>query len=192
MALTPEKEKRIAQMFLRDWSLDRISEWGVNAGWTREDAKRVLADRGWALDWNGRLQARFRARELAATAAPLKGLPRPSISECDLEHMLSVGTDHELVAIRRMAVKAQRALDELRRALVLQEEKDAEEVVRRRREEAQRAAEQADPKNWDHGKWGGYLQHKRHNVPVCPPCQVACDNYRPQAAERALAALQSA
>lgn len=177
MVLTPEKMERIAGMFVRGYPLDLISEWGVHDGWTRDEAKSVVEARGWSLDWSGRLARRYVERANTKAPAAL------SMGEAEVERMLAVGTDHEVVDIRRLAAKAQQACDALRRALVLQEEKDAEEVARRRALAAQRAAELADPSRINHGTWGGYLTHKVNNVPLTTGCgcQEACDAYQADA-----------
>src|SRR5687768_4353724 len=127
MTLTPAKRDRIEGAFIRGYSLDLISEWGVHEGWTRDEARQVVADREWSLDWSGRLLDRYRPQAQIDRMAPAG-------PQGDLEALLSVGLDHEQVAIRRAAVKAKVALDHLRNALVRQDERDAEEVVRLRRE----------------------------------------------------------
>lgn len=176
MPLNPEKISRIAGMFVRGYSLDLISEWGLHNGWDRDEAKSVVAAKGWALDWSGRLQPRYLAQE------KVSDVPPQAMGDAELERMIAVGVDHELVTIRRIAVKAQRACDDLRRALVLQEEKDAEEVANRRRTAAGRTAELADPGRIRHGTWGGYLMHRVHHIPVegCG-CDEARDAYRAEA-----------
>lgn len=135
--MKPEKAERIAEMLLKGFSLDLISEWGVRGGWTRDEVKSLINTKGWALDWEGRLQGRYRAEQAIKAVAY-----RASMADANIEYMISVGMDHAEVEIRRLAVKAQRAADELRRALLIQEEKDAEEVARRRRV---RDAERANP-----------------------------------------------
>lgn len=162
MTLTPSRFERVVGMFARGYSLDMISEWGITGGgWTRDEAKSVVAAKGWALDWSGRLQQRYMS-QAKIEKVPLKNTAQ-SAAEADLERMLTVGTDHELVEIRRLAVKAQRALDELRRALIIQEEKDAQAVVEYRRR-------LKDPARINHGSWGGYLTHKMNKIPTTPEC----------------------
>lgn len=176
-----DRADRIASMFLRGYSLDLISEWGVHNGWTREEAKAVVASRGWALDWSGRLQARYQA-QAAFQGVPEKGTP--PIGDADTDRMLAVGADHELAPIRKLAVKAQRAVDELRRALVLQEQRDAEEAGRRRRYEVQRNERRRAEHASQHGTWGGYLSHRFNKTVVCGPCEAARDDYKDRAAGR--------
>lgn len=173
--LTPEKVTKIEGMFVRGYSLDLISEWGVHQGWTREQAKAVVTERGWALDWSGRLQSRYRAQ------AAFDDLPERGdhlIGDADVERMLAVGVDHELPTIRQMAVKAQRAVDDLRRALVLQEQRDAEDAARQRLYEAERNASRRAVSAARHGTWGGYLTHKMNKTEVCVPCGAARDAYK--------------
>lgn len=152
MALTDSKRQRIAEMLLKGFSLNLISEWGVNGGWTRQDVEGVIKVKGWALDWEGRLQGRYRGDQAIKAVAY-----RASMADAQIEYMISVGMDHPEVEIRRFAVKAQRAADELRRALLIQEEKDAEEVARRRRV---RDAEQANPR-WPETDLRPYMEAER-------------------------------
>lgn len=179
MTVAPDKAGRIERMFVRGYSLDLISEWGIYQGWTREDARSVVAAKGWALDWSGRLQPRYRAQE-AFQEVPERGAA-PAGREPDLEALLSVGLDHEVATVKRLAVRAQRALDELRRALVLQEQRDAEEAARRRKyNAAQREQRRKDAAN-QHGTWGGYLTHRFHKTDPCGPCLAARDEFRTKA-----------
>jgi hypothetical protein len=173
MALTPGKVESIVGMFVRGYGIDSISEQGVYQGWTRDDVKAVVAMKEWALDWDGRLQQRYLSRE----RIPEITASRLGIAEADVERMVAVGTDHEVGDIRRLAAKAQRGIDELRRALIIQEEKDAEEVARRRRERAAADAERLDPTRREHGTWGTYLWEKINNLDVCPACALAGASY---------------
>lgn len=127
----PARASRIADMLTDGYSIDLISEWGLRSGWTRQDVKDVVAAKGWALDWEGRLQGRYRAQQA------IEQVPCRSIADADSDRLIMVGMDHDQVDIKRQAVKAQRAVDELRRALLIQEQKDMENVVRRRRERNQ-------------------------------------------------------
>ncbi len=139
MITEPRKIERIVKMLVDGWSLDRICEWGVRSGWKRSDVLEVIKAKGWALDWEGRLQGRYRGQQAIEAVAY-----RASMNDAEIERLIQVGTDHPEVEIRRAAIKAQRYVDELRRVLVIQEVKDVEEVARRRRA---RDAEQPDP-NW--------------------------------------------
>jgi hypothetical protein len=181
MALTPEKVEKIAGMFVRGYGLDAVSEQGAYHGWSREDARAVVAMKEWALDWDGRLQQRYLSRE----RIPETTMSRLGIAEVDIERMIAVGTDSEVSAIRRQAVKAQREIDGLRRLLIIQEEKDAEEVASRRRERAAYDAERLDPSRREHGSWGTYLWEKINNLPVCPECLLAGAAYKDVANPRA-------
>ena len=157
--MSTRKDERIVSLFQRGYSLDQISEYGVVSGWTREQAKQAAADAGLSLNWQGRI--------------------RTDDDGCyDFEELVAAGLDHAVVDIRRLAVKAQRARDDLRRALELQEEKDAEEVARRRAAQEKAAAERADPSNWAHGTWSGFIAHKTYKVPTCPECEAAADEKR--------------
>ena len=102
--LTMAKQVKIMGMFHAGFGLDYVSEQGVVEGWTRQQAKEIVAAEGYSLDWRGRLRDKRQS-----------GLG-------DDDELIAAGLDHELVDIRRLAVKAQRARDDLRRALELQEE----------------------------------------------------------------------
>jgi hypothetical protein len=162
----------IAQMFQQGFSLDAISERGLssNCKWTRLDATRVVRDNDWALDWSGRLQARFRL-----AASPVVADEKPSIGEADLERMLAVGIDHEVHLIRTRARKASEALDSLRTALVEQEETDRRNAAKRAEiramEVEQRQTQAAEEIN--HGEWSGYRVHILNGIPLCGPCEAA-------------------
>lgn len=110
------QDERITHLFRRGYSLDLVSEIGLLYGWTREEAKAVLAAKGWALDYSGRLQARY-----AKTA-----ITSPSVANADPERLLNAGVDHENPDVRRAASNAERALEKLRNALMRQEQKDSE------------------------------------------------------------------
>jgi hypothetical protein len=167
---------RIAALFRRGYSLDRISEMGTcrDKGWTRADAQRVVRDNDWSLDWAGRLQARFRLPE----DLPVSDITPTPVVEADLERMLAVGIDHEVFRIKQAARKAQDALDNLRDLLILQEKADAQAAaerayVRQMKDEQaeQRRAEALD--NIDHGSWSGYRIHILNGIPLCGPCEAA-------------------
>lgn len=191
MALTPEKKLRIERMFVRGYSLDMVSEWGVHQGWTREEARSVVEANGWALEWSGRLQARHRA-QAAFQAVPERGSAPATGREPDIEAMLSVGLDHEVATVKRLAVKAQRAVDELRRALVLQEARDAEEAARYRAYEANRRDQRREEAASQHGTWGGYLTHRFQKTDACGPCLAARDAYKAQAGSQSREATNQA
>lgn len=114
--MRPGHEDRIAHLFKRGHSLDLIAELGVMYGWTRIEAKRVLAAKGWALDWTGRLQPHL-MREAMPAGVPLV--------DADPERLLNAGVDHESPEVRKAAASAERALERLRNALVVQEARDA-------------------------------------------------------------------
>lgn len=119
--MRPGHDTRITHLFRRGHSLDLVSELGLLYGWTRADARRVLAENGWALDWAGRLQPRF-----------LKGaLPGSGVlaAQADPERLLNAGIDHEDPVIRRIALNAERAIEKLRTALIHRENEDAHEAV---------------------------------------------------------------
>lgn len=114
--LRPGQTERITHLFRRGYSLDLVSELGLANGWTREQARTVLAAQGWALDWTGRLQPQY----LKAT---VKG--SPSIATADPERILNAGIDHENHEIRRIAQNTERMIERLRTALLDQERRDA-------------------------------------------------------------------
>lgn len=115
--MRPGHEDRIAHLFKRGHSLDLIAELGLLYGWTRADALKVLRTKGWAMDWSGRLQQRFLAEPM-----PL-GVP---VAKADPERLLNAGIDHEVPEIRKAAMSAERAIEKLRNALMIQEARDAE------------------------------------------------------------------
>lgn len=114
--MRPGQDERITHLFRRGYSLDLVSELGLLYGWTRAEAKAVVAAKGWALDWAGRLQQRFIKERLNA----------PSVASADPERLLNAGVDHEDPDIRRAAHNAERMLEKLRNALMRREAKDAE------------------------------------------------------------------
>lgn len=118
--MRPGHDDRIAHLFKRGHSLDLVAELGLLYGWTRAEAKEVLADKGWALDWSGRLQERYMRRSIPG------GTP---VAHADPERLLNVGIDHEIPEIRRAAQSAERALEKLRSALMRQEVIDAEKAA---------------------------------------------------------------
>lgn len=120
--MRPGHDARIAHLFRRGSSLDLVAELGALYGWTRADARTVLAQRGWALTWNGRLQPQF-MREVMITE---------SIADAEPERLLNAGTDHEIAEIRKAARGVERALEKLRCELIAQEQRDAEEASRQR------------------------------------------------------------
>lgn len=115
--MRPGHEDRIAHLFKRGHSLDLVAELGLLYGWTRTEAKTVLLDKGWALDWSGRLQSRFMRQSMP---------PSPSVADADPERLLNAGVDHESIDVRKAALTAERALEKLRNALMAQEARDAE------------------------------------------------------------------
>ena len=121
--MRPGQDTRIANLFRRGNSLDLVSELGALYGWTRADAKAVVADRGWALTWSGRLQPQY-MREAMAVGE--------SLADANPERLLNAGVDHENADIRRAARGVERALEKLRTELLAQEARDvsAAEVVR--------------------------------------------------------------
>jgi hypothetical protein len=173
VTLDERKARAIEDMFREGHGLDLISEMGVHHGWTRDEARSVVGAKGWALDWAGRLQSRH--------LSPDK---RRMVINNDIDHMLAVGIDHELIQIRRLAAKAQNAVDALRRALLHQEAVDAEEAALARKREAEHAAELGDPATWEHGTWGSFLRHGQYGVPVCDACEAAAAEHRQEAHDR--------
>jgi hypothetical protein len=153
----------IKGMFLEGMTLDRISEEGVHRGWTRAEAQNVVRLNGWALDWTGRLQARYR------TGAG-KTIPP---SEASVEEALAASLDHEEIHIRRLAVKAQNAIEALRSALAQQEERDASA--------AEDMAFALDPASFRHGEWSGWITHVRRGIPVNG---CGCDKARDRRMQR--------
>lgn len=115
--LRPGQTERIAHLFRRGYSIDLVAELGVINGWTRADAKAVLAEQGWALDWTGRLQRQFASSDMPVT---------PSIAQADPERLLNAGIDHENPEIRKAALAAEKAVERLRGALMDQERRDAD------------------------------------------------------------------
>jgi hypothetical protein len=118
--MRPGQDARITHLFKRGYSLDLVSEFGLLYGWTRSDAKAVLAAQGWALDWHGRLQVQFLRQDIPNTATT------PSVAAADPELVLNAGIDHENGDIRRAAHAAERAIEKLRTLLMAQETLDAE------------------------------------------------------------------
>lgn len=114
--MRPGHDARIAHLFRRGSSLDLVAELGALYGWTRADAKEVLADRGWALTWNGRLQPQFMREAMASD---------PTIGEAEPERLLNAGIDHENIDVRKAARGVERALEKLRQELIAQEQRDA-------------------------------------------------------------------
>lgn len=119
--MRPGQDVRIAHLFRRGHSLDLVSELGLLYGWTREDAKTVLAMNGWALNWSGRLQPQY-----MRGAFPM-GV-ESSVALADPERLLNAGIDHEVTEIRKAAVGVERALEKLRSALLRKEEHDARQA----------------------------------------------------------------
>lgn len=126
--MRPGHDDRITNLFRRGNSMDLICELGALYGWTRADAKAVLAEHGWALTWNGRLQPQF----MRGNVAPVG----PSIADADPERLLNAGVDHEVTDIRKAAIAVERALEKLRLALLAQERIDADAAARRQAAEA--------------------------------------------------------
>jgi len=114
--LRPGQYERIVHLFRRGYSLDLVAELGLIHGWGREQAKAVVGEQGWALDWTGRLQPQY-------LASPVTG--SPSIEKADPERVLNAGIDHENTSVRAVARKAERAIEHLRLALMAQERRDA-------------------------------------------------------------------
>lgn len=156
-------------MFIQGYSLDLISEWGVHNGWTREEAKQIVEAKGWALDWSGRLQARYVAREKFGNV-PLAGALE-NIGDSSVEQMITVGNEHANREIRLAAVRAERALEDLRRILMLQEQKDAEAVAIQRLADEQKRQEEIG--NIKHGSWSGVISHSQYKTPLCDLCDAA-------------------
>jgi len=121
--MRPGQDARIAHLFHRGSSLDLVAELGLLYGWTRADAKAVLASHGWALTWNGRLQPQFMREPMAKVG--------PSIADADPERLLNAGVDHEVTDIRKAASAVERALEKLRMALLNQEQVDAANAAQR-------------------------------------------------------------
>lgn len=119
--MRPGHTERIAHLFRRGNSMDLVCELGALYGWTRADAKQVLATHGWALTWNGRLQPQF----MRGNVTPVG----PSIADADPERLLNAGVDHEVADIRKAAAGVERALEKLRSALMRQEVIDAEKAA---------------------------------------------------------------
>lgn len=120
--MRPGQEERILHLFTRGHSLDLVCELGALYGWTRAEAKAVLAKQGWSLDWSGRLQACHRTGNRPVW---------PTVAQADPERLLNAGIDHEDPDIRRVAVAAERAVERLRGALLRKERTDAEDAVAR-------------------------------------------------------------
>lgn len=119
--MRPGQQERIAHLFRRGFSLDLVSELGLTEGWTRDDAKAVLAELGWALDWSGRLQSRY-----------MDDVPSwPSVAIAEPERLLNAGIDHESVYVRKAAVAVEKAIEKLRKAMLHQEQVDAAEAAAR-------------------------------------------------------------
>ncbi len=158
--MKPEKAQRIARLFQDGWGLDRISELGLIDGWTRADARQVAIDRGWSLDWNGRLDPKFLGVEVDQSQ--------------DVMDMTQVGVDHEIPYIAELAKTCEKKIDQLRRALIRQEERDteySEDRERRRQEHVRRLHE--EPRTITHGSWSGYQTHNMTGTPLCGPCEAA-------------------
>jgi hypothetical protein len=117
---TKSIKTKVAELFMRGASLDRISEIGLHEGWTREQAKEVVIDRRWSLDWQGRLQPQYLAHHATDSAT----LSKP-LSEATAEEMLLVGLESADRSVRVNASLAQESIEALRRALFREQEKAA-------------------------------------------------------------------
>jgi len=114
--MRPGQDERIAHLFRRGHSLDLVSELGLLYGWTREEAKAVVAAQGWSLDWSGRLQLQHLKGSVGAW---------PTVANAEAERLLNVGIDHEVPEIRKVAMTAERAVERLRAALLNNEQSGA-------------------------------------------------------------------
>lgn len=131
------KPDRIANLFLRGYSVDLISELGIQEGWTRRDVKMVVTARCWALDFSGRLQPTYLKKDQLAVQV--------CVLEAQMEEVLNVALDHESPIIRDKARVVQEAMDDLRVALLHEEEQEAVRAVRRARVSEDRGQDQQAP-----------------------------------------------
>jgi hypothetical protein len=129
--LRPGQAERIAHLFRRGYSLDLVAELGLLYGWSRLQAKDVVASHGWALDYAGRLQPQF---------VQAKKPTWPTVADADSERLLNVGIDHEAVEVRKAAVAAEKAVEKLRSAMLRQEQRDANDAMASKREKAAETA----------------------------------------------------
>jgi DNA-binding NarL/FixJ family response regulator len=70
MTATPSREQRIARMFAEGHSLNFVAERGLQGGWTRLEAIRVVYANGWKLTGSGRL-------DRSNLPAPVLPKPKP-------------------------------------------------------------------------------------------------------------------
>jgi hypothetical protein len=115
--MASEWDIRIVALFQRGYSMDLISELGVGR-WRRADVQSVVADRGWALDYSGRLQPQH-MREASFDAVPLK---HPAVEEACADRIIDAGIDHHDRHVATLARKASEAVEALRAELLLREE----------------------------------------------------------------------
>lgn len=114
--MRPGHDERITHLFRRGYSLDLVSELGCLYGWTRAEAKAVLATNGWSLDFSGRLQPQHMKGDMPVGTTAAHAGP---------ERLLNAGIDHESAVIRRAALAAEKSLERLRATLMDQEATDA-------------------------------------------------------------------
>lgn len=176
MAITAESNGKITALFRKGWSLDLISELGLTYHWSREDARVVVIEHGWSLDWSGRLSQTDLYYEQFG-CLPYRGM----VATPGIEQMIEQSVDHELLTIRQAGRKAKDAVDRLRFILAERARRDTEQAAHEANLRLQHARELADMhRTMPHGTWGGYLVHKRNGIPMCDPCRVAGDVYREQ------------
>lgn len=118
--MRPGQDERIAHLFRRGYSMDLVSELGLLYGWTRKEARSVVADNGWSLDWSGRLQQQHIKESMPVW---------PTVATADSERLLNAGVDHENPIIRKVALAAERAIEKLRSVLMALEKEDAQQAA---------------------------------------------------------------
>lgn len=129
--LRPGQAERIAHLFRRGYSLDLVAELGLLYDWTRNQAKVVVAEQGWALDYSGRLQVSYLKAEKPTW---------PSVATADPERLLNAGIDHESADVRKAALAAEKAIEKLRSVMLCQEQIDAELAAMNKRGKAAEVA----------------------------------------------------
>lgn len=218
--ISAESSRLIADLFMQGRRVSEVIAHGLGqrGGWRKQHVMAILTERGWPLDSDGRIPVRFRTTA-RLPAAPLPGQappepPRLPAVEYPPEGtvtegrganaaatLIAQGKGHQAQWIRKLAEKAETALDALRLALK-QDEQHA--VVRNRLAEleaeaarlraqlprgvgrpraakpttrAERGTSTVGLKPINHGSWGGYQAESKRGLDHCDACIRAKDEF---------------
>lgn len=141
--LAPDQVASIATLLMEGRRVSEVIAHGLSRrpGWRRHHVIALVEERGWTLDSDGRIPRRLRSTgvipltQLAGAPHPADNPPREPVAEYPPEGtvmegrganaaaaLITRGKRHDVVAIRRAAEKAEKALAELVDALKADED----------------------------------------------------------------------